>query len=350
MSDDVTPNEPAPDAGGEEARAEATGSDASESPTAPETPAIAAGGPAPAELGWGTQPAGALPPGEPPAAPPTAPVAAAPAEPPSERRWSTKHGVLIGLLVLVLGLGGGFAIGRATSDSGPSSLADAVHDTANGDLPLGNTNGSLSQLLQQLERNGGLQRALQDLLGRLPRNGNGSGNNLFPLNPGNGNGNNGNGNDNNGNDSNGNNNGGGSNQTPTTSSAFLGVAVVNSSDGQGVVIQTVQSGSPAADAGLKAGDVITAVDGTVVNSSAALGSAVRAHQPGDSVKITYTRGGTSADVEVRLGNRATANTTVPTSPPRNGGARPDFRPGVLRRAGPGEGRGALARGTRVARR
>ena len=176
MSDDVTPNEPAPDAGGEEARAEATGPETppsrsrrprSESPTAPETPAIASGGPAPAELGWGTQPAGALPPGEPPAAPPTAPVAAAPAEPPSERRWSMKQGVLIGLLVLVLGLGGGFAIGRATSDSGPSTLADAVHDTANGDLPLGNTNGSLSQLLQQLERNGGLQRALQDLLGRL---------------------------------------------------------------------------------------------------------------------------------------------------------------------------------------
>ena len=327
MSDDVTPNEPAPDAGGEEARAEATGpetppppatpsssSDASESPTAPETPAIASGGPAPAELGWGTQPAGALPPGEPPAAPPTAPAAAAPAEPPSGRRWSMKQGVLIGLLVLVLGLGGGFAIGRATADSGPSSLADAVHDTANGDLPLGNTNGSLSELLQQLERNGGLQRALQDLLGRLGRtgNGNGNGNNLFPLNPGNGNGN---GNNNGGNNGGNNDNGGGSNQTPTTSSAFLGVAVANSSDGQGVVISTVQSASPAADAGLKAGDVITAVDGTAVNSAAALASAIRAHQPGDSVKITYTRGGTSADVQVRLGNRTSANTTVPTSPP-----------------------------------
>jgi hypothetical protein len=322
MSDDVNPNESAPDAGSEEPRSVADGSEmppssetptgpdtstGSDAPTAPETPAIEAAGPAPAELGWGTQPAGALPPGEPPAAPPTPPVAAAPAEPPSGRRWSTKQGVLVALLVLVLGLGGGFAIGRATADSGPSSLADAVHDTANGDLPLGNTNGSLSELLQQLERNGGLQRALQDLLGQLGRNGSGNGNNLFPLNPRNGNGN--------GNNNGGNNNGGNDNQTPTTSSAFLGVAVTNSDNGQGVVVQTVQSGSPAADAGLKAGDVITAVDGTAVNSAAALGSAVRSHQPGDSVKITYTRGGTSTDVQVRLGNRATANTTVPTSPP-----------------------------------
>ena len=91
--------------------------------------------------------------------------------------------------------------------------------------------------------------------------------------------------------------------------------MTTSDNGQGVVIGTVQTGSPAADAGLKAGDVITAVDGTSVNSAAALSTAIRSHQPGDSVKITYTRGGTSADVQVRLGNRATANTTVPTAPP-----------------------------------
>jgi PDZ domain len=342
MSDDVNPNEPTPEANTSEPSDESTSAEtpasdetasadasapddttasaetpaAPETAAAPETPAIASGGPAPAELGWGTPPAAALPaggaappPGEPPAAPPTEPVAPVPAGASSGRRWSVKQGVLVGLLVLVLGLGGGFAIGRATADSGPSSLADAVHESANGDLPLGNTNGSLSDLLQQLERNGGLQRALRDLLGEL-----GNGNNLFPSNPRNGNGNNNGGNNNNGNNNNGN-NGNGNNQTPTTGSAFLGVAVTTASNGQGVAVQSVQAGSPAADAGLKAGDVITAVDGTSVNSAAALGSAVRSHQPGDSVKITYTRGGNSTDVQVRLGNRSTANTTVPTSPP-----------------------------------
>jgi S1-C subfamily serine protease len=224
-----------------------------------------------------------------------------------------KKALLIAALVLVLGLGGGFAIGRATADSGPSSLADAVQKSANGDLPLGSTNGTLQKLLQQLARNGGLQRALQNLLGQLGRDGNGR--NLLPLNPNGNNGGNNNGGNNNGGNNNGsNNNGGNTTPAPTTSQAFLGVAVTTSDNGQGVVIGTVQTGSPAADAGLKAGDVITAVDGTSVNSAAALSAAVRSHQPGDSVRITYTRGGTSADVQVRLGNRATANTTAPTAP------------------------------------
>jgi hypothetical protein len=248
------------------------------------------------------------PPGEPPTAFAMPGPAAAPSEP-SGSKWSVRKALLIAALVLVLGLGGGFALGRATDDSGPSSLADAVHQTANGDLPLGDTNGSLQRLLQELNRNGGLQRALQNLFGQLGRNGNGR--NVLPLNP---NGNN-NGNNNGGNNDNGGSNNGGNTPTPSTSQAFLGVAVTNSDNGQGVVIGTVQSGSPAADAGLKAGDVITAVDGTSVNSAAALSTAVRSHQPGDSVKITYTRNGTSADVQVRLGNRTTANTTVPTAPP-----------------------------------
>ena len=42
--------------------------------------------------------------------------------------------------------------------------------------------------------------------------------------------------------------------------ALLGVQVKTASNGNGVAVATVQTGSAAADAGLKAGDVITAVE------------------------------------------------------------------------------------------
>jgi S1-C subfamily serine protease len=58
--------------------------------------------------------------------------------------------------------------------------------------------------------------------------------------------------------------------------------------GTGATVAGVVSGSPAADAGLTAGDVITAVDGTSVSSATALGDLIAVHHPGDSVKITWT--------------------------------------------------------------
>ena len=67
------------------------------------------------------------------------------------------------------------------------------------------------------------------------------------------------------------------------------------------------NGSPAAGAGLQAGDVITAVDGTAVSNAADLAQKVRSHQPGDQVTITYSRGGNSTDTQVQLGDRAPQN-------------------------------------------
>ncbi len=91
----------------------------------------------------------------------------------------------------------------------------------------------------------------------------------------------------------------------TSSGAFLGVSTQASSNGQqGVPIAAVQTGSAADQAGLKAGDVITAVDGTSITAPAQLSQAIRAHQPGDQVTVTYTRNGASAQVQVKLGNRA----------------------------------------------
>ena len=87
---------------------------------------------------------------------------------------------------------------------------------------------------------------------------------------------------------------------------FLGVTTRDAADGgQGAVVVSVESGSPAAVAGLQAGDVITAVDGRPVAGAAELGGQVRDHEPGDRVEVTYRRGDTERTATVTLGTRAT---------------------------------------------
>jgi len=89
--------------------------------------------------------------------------------------------------------------------------------------------------------------------------------------------------------------------------AMLGVGTRPTEDGAGVEVAEVDSGSAAAKAGLQAGDVITAVDGTATDDPDTLGGAIADHQPGDQVKVTYTREGTSHDVTVTLGARPTGD-------------------------------------------
>ena len=67
------------------------------------------------------------------------------------------------------------------------------------------------------------------------------------------------------------------------SSAFLGVMV-----GQDGTISGAVDGSPAAEAGIAAGDTITAVDDTEIASTDDLTQALAAHDPGDRVTITWT--------------------------------------------------------------
>jgi membrane-associated protease RseP (regulator of RpoE activity) len=98
---------------------------------------------------------------------------------------------------------------------------------------------------------------------------------------------------------------GGNGQT-TAQGAFLGVSVESADNDAGARLTGVQSGSPAADAGLKTGDVVTKVDDTTVHTDADLIRAIRSHEPGDDVTITYTRNGNSAQVKVTLGDRSDA--------------------------------------------
>ena len=61
-------------------------------------------------------------------------------------------------------------------------------------------------------------------------------------------------------------------------------------------------GSAAADAGLKAGDVVTAVGDRPVTTSTELTAAVRSQAPGDKVTLTVRRGNDTQTVDVTLGS------------------------------------------------
>jgi S1-C subfamily serine protease len=81
--------------------------------------------------------------------------------------------------------------------------------------------------------------------------------------------------------------------------------------GQGAVIESNgQSGqpavlpqSPARDAGLREGDIITAMDGTAIDRDHQLDLLLLAHAPGDTVTLTVLRDGKTMQVDVTLGNR-----------------------------------------------
>nr|WP_244329044.1 trypsin-like peptidase domain-containing protein [Streptomyces puniciscabiei] len=63
----------------------------------------------------------------------------------------------------------------------------------------------------------------------------------------------------------------------------------------------VSRGGPGDRAGLKAGDVITEVDGERVHTAEELIVKIRAHRPGDRLRLTVRRDGTDRDVPLRLG-------------------------------------------------
>jgi len=64
---------------------------------------------------------------------------------------------------------------------------------------------------------------------------------------------------------------------------------------------TVVSGSPASNAGVQPGDVITKVDGTAVDQKTSLTSLLDKHAVGDSVDLTINRNGKTMDINVTLG-------------------------------------------------
>jgi putative serine protease PepD len=72
----------------------------------------------------------------------------------------------------------------------------------------------------------------------------------------------------------------------------------------GAEVATVESGSAAAKAGLKVGDVVTKFNDLAISDPNQLTAAVREQPAGASVKVTILRGGKEQQVDVTLGAAA----------------------------------------------
>jgi putative serine protease PepD len=87
--------------------------------------------------------------------------------------------------------------------------------------------------------------------------------------------------------------------------AFLGVNVAATTPAgepvSGAYISDIQANSPAATAGLQAGDVVTRFGDRPIDGPDALVAAVRSQDPGAKVTVSYQRDGQTQTVEVTLG-------------------------------------------------
>ncbi len=83
---------------------------------------------------------------------------------------------------------------------------------------------------------------------------------------------------------------------------FLGVTSAPYPAG-GAQIQGVTPGSPAAGAGLQAGDVITGVEGSPVSDPDDVSRIVSGFEPGDEVEVEVTRDGEQRTFDIELGTR-----------------------------------------------
>jgi putative serine protease PepD len=84
---------------------------------------------------------------------------------------------------------------------------------------------------------------------------------------------------------------------------YLGIQTTDATTGSGAVVAELVPGGPAADAGLRTGDRIVAVDGKRVAQADDVVTAVAGAKPGHEVKLGVVRDGDQRDVTVTLGTR-----------------------------------------------
>lgn len=90
-------------------------------------------------------------------------------------------------------------------------------------------------------------------------------------------------------------------QMPQEDRPWLGVFFQMTDEG--AEIMEVVEGSPAEDAGLETGDVITEVDGKAVTATHPLDAVIGRYEPGDRVRLTVLRDGDEETIRVQLESR-----------------------------------------------
>ena len=71
----------------------------------------------------------------------------------------------------------------------------------------------------------------------------------------------------------------------------------------GVLVQEVQPGGPADEAGLKPGDIITSVDGRTVKNGEELVNDIASRRPGSTARLGFLRNGKQQNTTVTIGDR-----------------------------------------------
>ena len=86
--------------------------------------------------------------------------------------------------------------------------------------------------------------------------------------------------------------------------AYLGVQLsADPAEDGGATLAQIEPGGPAADAGLRTGDVVVAIDGDEVAGPDEVRAAISSAAPGETVEVEVRRGGENGTVEVELGER-----------------------------------------------
>jgi serine protease Do len=93
----------------------------------------------------------------------------------------------------------------------------------------------------------------------------------------------------------------------------------------GVLVQEVQPGGPADKAGIKAGDIITTVDGRSIKDGDDLVNEIASRRPSSTIRLGYLRNGKQDDTTVTIGDRdqvfaSLNNPGVETNPGEQGNA------------------------------
>ncbi|ARU52248.1 hypothetical protein CBR64_13045 [Cellulosimicrobium cellulans] len=114
----------------------------------------------------------------------------------------------------------------------------------------------------------------------------------------------------------------------TAEHAFLGVTLADATataDGvtrRGAEVQEVTDGSPAADAGIRSGDVVVEIDGHAVGGAESLTAFVRERAAGAKSTLTVVRDGKTLELDVTLATRPADDETTGQGSPDGQGQLP----------------------------